>query len=171
MIRNKCEEIFNSQEVLLPLPLANIRRLGKEIKWYPPDGGVVKLNIDVVCKGPFYLAAAGGVLKDSNGKWLSGFMFKIGNCTPVEAELWAILEGLKFVWDTSHRRLILESDSLTAILAIQGGHELVGNCHLLVHRIREMLSRGWSVKLQHVFREQIHVQIGLQIGLLMRIGA
>ncbi|MBA0678450.1 hypothetical protein Goari_019795, partial [Gossypium aridum] len=39
-------------------------------------------------------ATAGGVIQDIGGNWILGFSHYLGNCTPFEAELWGILDGI-----------------------------------------------------------------------------
>ena len=40
-------------------------------------------------------ASGGDLLRDHNGNWIKGFLVKIDRCSAVEAELWAVLHGLK----------------------------------------------------------------------------
>lgn len=45
------------------------------VNWIPPDTGWIKVNIDAAMGQH---AAAGGLLRDSQGKWMTGFMTKRG---------------------------------------------------------------------------------------------
>ena len=40
-------------------------------------------------------ARGGGIIWDQNGKWVTSFLRSIGITTNVEAELWALRDGLK----------------------------------------------------------------------------
>jgi len=58
----------------------------------------VKLNTDGSVRGNPGMAAAGGLLRDEQGRWLSGFMVNIGQSTNTVAELWGLLSGLLGIW-------------------------------------------------------------------------
>ncbi|KAE8714163.1 LRR receptor-like serine/threonine-protein kinase EFR-like [Hibiscus syriacus] len=60
--------------------------------------GAVKPNIDVAVDLRTAEAKAGGLIRDCNGQWLGGFHRNIGLCSAFQAELWALLDGLKLAW-------------------------------------------------------------------------
>lgn len=39
-------------------------------------------------------ASVGGVVRDRNGSWILGFTHYLGRCSPLDAELWGILDGI-----------------------------------------------------------------------------
>ena len=53
---------------------------------------MVKLNTNAEVVNQ---SVVGGLLRDSWGKWITGFMIKIGYCNTMEAEGWALLYGLQ----------------------------------------------------------------------------
>ena len=53
---------------------------------------MVKLNTNAEVGNQ---SVVGGLLRDSWGKWITGFMIKIGYCNTMEAEGWALLYGLQ----------------------------------------------------------------------------
>ena len=57
------------------------------------------------------LAEAGGVLRDHQGLWISGFSARVGLATNNMAELAAVRQGLAMVWNTGVKLLQLELDS------------------------------------------------------------
>ncbi|XP_061365840.1 uncharacterized protein LOC133309118 [Gastrolobium bilobum] len=61
----------------------------------------------------------GGFICTSNGDWLSGFSLNIGSCSPLEAELWGIWQGLKLAVDLNLRKVWLGSDSKEALLCVE----------------------------------------------------
>ncbi|KAJ1424457.1 Ribonuclease H-like superfamily [Sesbania bispinosa] len=87
--------------------------------WTIPTGDFVKLNVD----GSFLIEsrsmATRGVVRDSNGTWLSGFSIKDGQGTVLQAELNVILKGLSLAWEKGWTKVICESDSVEAIHLIQ----------------------------------------------------
>ncbi|KAJ1433423.1 Ribonuclease H domain [Sesbania bispinosa] len=122
--------------------------------WVPPPAGCFKINVD----GSFYPNSLhmgfGGVIRDSDCKWVLGFNGFAGLGDILSAELFAILHGLTIAWDKGLFKVILESDSLEAIEILQLGLLDSSSPHLgVVFRIKEVLSRQWNVKLLHISRE------------------
>ena len=76
----------------------------------------------------------------------------IGKASNIAVELWGILKGLQLAWDKGYKEVILESDSKVGLELIE---EVVitSPYHNLVKQIRSMMSRDWSCKLQHIWRE------------------
>ena len=68
--------------------------LNQKVVWKPPPIGWLKLNVDASVKGPMDKTSVGGVLQDSNGKWIWGFAASIGQDLVDGAELQALLFGL-----------------------------------------------------------------------------
>ncbi|PNY04820.1 ribonuclease H [Trifolium pratense] len=63
--------------------------------WILSVEGRVKLNTDEACKDG-HPAGCGGVIRDSNGQWCGGFAKHVGSCSAFVAELWGVLERLKY---------------------------------------------------------------------------
>ncbi|KAL7191554.1 hypothetical protein ACSBR2_023602 [Camellia fascicularis] len=53
--------------------------------------------------------------------WLWGYYGKLGHCTSLEAELWAIYKGLTILFQKGVTNVEIESDSAQAISNIQQG--------------------------------------------------
>ncbi|CAL1367953.1 unnamed protein product [Linum trigynum] len=70
-------------------------RITEQISWQPPSSGWHKLNIDGASAGNPGTAGAGGVIRDEQGRWIAGFVAKIGEATAALAELWAFYHGLE----------------------------------------------------------------------------
>ncbi|XP_054782106.1 uncharacterized protein LOC129289373 [Prosopis cineraria] len=95
----------------------------------------------------------GGVIRDSSGRLIEGFMHGHVEGGSLTAELWAILVGLKAVWDSGKRRIIVEWDLLEALNAVEG--EVIQQHHeySLIEEIKCMLGRDWEVNICHINRE------------------
>lgn len=65
------------------------------VGWNKPEKNWYKLNTDGLAIGNPSKAGGGGIIQDHNGVWISGFSRAIGIATSVEAELWALRDGLK----------------------------------------------------------------------------
>ena len=59
-----------------------------------PSNGWCKLNIDGLALENPRRASRGGLIRDSNERWIKGFTQNIGHSTSVDAKLWALGDGL-----------------------------------------------------------------------------
>ncbi|CAI0467081.1 unnamed protein product [Linum tenue] len=126
------------------------------ISWDRPPTGWVCLNTD----GSVVLAqkstAAGGVLRGCDGRFIKAFAANLGGGSITHAELGGIVHGLRMAWEEGSRKVILQTDSTTAINLLKDA-----DCHnphyTLIAAIRELLARDWEIELVHVFREGNYV--------------
>ncbi|MBA0877744.1 hypothetical protein Goshw_010024, partial [Gossypium schwendimanii] len=107
-----------SQHLLATFPLA--------CNWicFNTDGSI-KIEDD--------FAAARGIVRDSNGKWIFGFCRYLGCCTTLDAELWGILDE----------------------------EPLGGPKSTLIRRIHQFLSKVHHWHIQHVPRDENKFADGL----------
>ncbi|MBA0636274.1 hypothetical protein Godav_025193, partial [Gossypium davidsonii] len=63
-------------------------------------------------------ASAGGAIRDMEGNWIVGFNHFLGNCTPFEAELWGILNGILVMLKKGYKRATIQTDNLEVIKAL-----------------------------------------------------
>ncbi|KAF7802331.1 ribonuclease H [Senna tora] len=119
--------------------------------WSKPEVGWIKVNTDGAVRRDSKLAGCGGIIRDHNGAWVKGFTLKIGLSNALTAELRSIAEGLSLAWDLGYRRVILENDSQVAINCCSGGPNSVNLCPLVASRVKELITRRWSVQLKHIY--------------------
>lgn len=74
----------------------------REIGWTAPPSGWTKLNVDGSVLVSLRAAAAGGLLGDGSGELLVGFYCKLGICSVLEAEIWAVYHRLRVVWQRGY---------------------------------------------------------------------
>ena len=55
-----------------------------------------------------------GVARDANGTFIVGFSNRLGSCKALDAEFWAIINGLELVWKVKASRVVIETDLLLA---------------------------------------------------------
>ena len=123
------------------------------IGWTVPDKGWVKVNSDGAMKHDSGLAAAGGVLRDENGRWMCGFATTLGYCSSVQAKIWGAWYSLKLAGDKGYCRVVLELDNLNVVNWISK-KELHVNSHFsLLKYITRMIDFPWQIKVQHIMRE------------------
>ena len=54
-----------------------------------------KLNGDSACKGGGESSSCGGLFRSSDGRWLKGYIRKVGVCDALHVELWGMYLGLE----------------------------------------------------------------------------
>lgn len=127
------------------------------VRWLPPEEGFVKINCDGSLSPQFSLASCGGVIRDHWGAFIAGFSCKLGNCSILLAELWAVFYGLKLGVDRGFRLVIVETDSLTAKNLIVKGCSSQHPCYNLIANIRNLAEACVSIVWRHVFWESNQV--------------
>lgn len=86
--------------------------------------------------------------------WRGGFTINIGACPAVEAELWAVIQGLKLAWDKGFRKVRLEVDSLVVVKDwLMSTNSCNNNTSNLVFVCQQLLAQEWEVVINHVYRE------------------
>ncbi|KAK5792155.1 hypothetical protein PVK06_033269 [Gossypium arboreum] len=98
-------------------------------------------------------AAAGGFVFDHNDGWIMGYCRYLGNYTVVEAELWGILDGLNLILNRSFEKVVIQTDSIEVVNAIQEGYSRTSN-FALVRRILIILKALNQWRIQHIPREE-----------------
>lgn len=86
----------------------------------------LKLNTDGSSRGNPGPSSFGGLIRDSKGRWLCGYMGKMegGLYTSLEAEMWSIYNGLHLVAEKNLSRLLIETDCETVIGLVVGYYTL-----------------------------------------------
>lgn len=107
--------------------------------------------MDGMSKDDDYAAGCGGVVQDSSGRWLCGYMLNLGSMDPLPAEIWSIWKGLKLLWGRGFWRVALESDLKEALNRIFSRKP--SNLDPLIHEIHGLLNNDWEVTLNHNLRE------------------
>ncbi|MBA0830273.1 hypothetical protein Goarm_014816, partial [Gossypium armourianum] len=88
----------------------------------------------------------------SHGDWLFGFCRNIGSCSAYEAELRGIVDGLTLVSQRGCRRVLVDSDNLSAINDTNRYNAVVRNCSI-IRSITDICRRAWEIHFCHVPRE------------------
>ncbi|CAN1312556.1 hypothetical protein LINPERPRIM_LOCUS28673, partial [Linum perenne] len=69
------------------------------------------------------------------------FTAKLGKCSITRAELRGIIQGFELAWNGGHRKIIVQTDSLAAVLLLVLTMPLLTNT-----RVKLLLSKiGWNV--------------------------
>ncbi|CAN1761177.1 Putative ribonuclease H protein At1g65750, partial [Linum perenne] len=99
--------------------------------WRPGGEDCFTLNTDGSLHRASNSSAAGGIIRDDQGRFVSAFASKLGICSIVRAEIWVVVEGMVLAWNCGIRKLSVQSDSAIA----------------------ELMSRQWEVTIEHIYRE------------------
>lgn len=91
--------------------LVTKRTILKSIRWEKPRAGWLTLNIDGSSSSNSGPAGGGGLIRDENGDWVTGFVRRIGNTNSFIAKLWALRDGLQLCLQIHAHSVIIESDA------------------------------------------------------------
>ena len=137
--------------------LAGIRIQGASLaptreSWRPPEEGWVKVNVDGAYSRGMNKRACGGLIRDSNGKFLKGFIHPLEDGDELTAELWACFIGLMTVRTLGVQQVWLETDStecLDLLQMEQGGNHRDTR---IITEVRKLLQMDWRTKLTYIPR-------------------
>ncbi|GKU90363.1 hypothetical protein SLEP1_g4364 [Rubroshorea leprosula] len=123
---------LESRFALESVNLIHDTRAPRWVSWTPPPHPYLKLNTDGSHNHHSGKAAAGGLIRDHNRRWVHGFAVNVGLTTSFLAELWGCREGLKLAHSLGIQQLVLEMDSLLAIQLIQNRQVSAGPASMLL---------------------------------------
>ncbi|CAN1848778.1 Putative ribonuclease H protein At1g65750 [Linum perenne] len=138
---------------LLNLSNVVVRSRDTLISWIPPPDDWFKINTDGSVTQPHSSAAAGGVIRDCQGRSVAAFTANLGSCSIMRAELRAAELGLAHAWELGAKKVILELDSRAAVLAIDDKSSWDSRHGPILLRIHHLRSRDWQVIVRHCYRE------------------
>ncbi|KAF7826521.1 putative reverse transcriptase [Senna tora] len=133
-------------------------RLGPSVNrficWNKPEKGWVKFNVDGARKDNLSLTTCGGVARDSEGRFLTGFVHKLGDGTVLNAKLWSMLSALEVAWRAGFKKVVVESDWLTAMKLVNDFVQAMHPCSTIIFQIHHWVAFDWEIKFVHVHREE-----------------
>jgi ribonuclease HI len=110
-----------------------------------PKPSFVSLNTDGASKEQQHVGC-GGIVRGSQGEWIGGFLKCVGRCSAFIAELWGVLEGLRYVKRLGFNKIELNID-LEAVVSCS--NRLFAKCC----RDFKMMALDWEVEVRHTYRE------------------
>ncbi|KAE8732307.1 hypothetical protein F3Y22_tig00002237pilonHSYRG01574 [Hibiscus syriacus] len=131
------------------LRLPQTRSAPRLIHWERPPPGWICINCDGVVSKTNGLSIAGGVLRDSNGRWLLGFTRFTGHCSPLQAEL----SGLTIACNRNFSLVLIQSDSLEAVKLISSSNAGDTRSQPLVRSILSLRQRQWITDVKWIPHE------------------
>ncbi|CAN1182797.1 Putative ribonuclease H protein At1g65750, partial [Linum perenne] len=132
-------------------------KTGEYISWEPAPPEWVSLNSDGSVLSETGQAAAGGLIRDHQGRCLAAFTMNLGKCSITRAELRGAVSGLQLAWERGYHKIQLQLDSQCVVQLLQGD-DLEDHAHATTFiTARELLRRNWEVQILHIYRESNHV--------------
>ena len=121
--------------------------------WAKPPFGWHKLNTDGASLGNPGKAGGGGLIQDHQGKWIKGFMRRIGLVTSITAELWALRDGLMLAKQIGITHLVVEMDNKVIVDLVQSNKATNNSYSSLLNDCRFLLRQLHRFKINHAFRK------------------
>ncbi|KAH1129774.1 hypothetical protein J1N35_001152, partial [Gossypium stocksii] len=92
-------------------------------------------------------ASVGGVVCDRVDNWILGFNHYLGRCSPLEAELWGIFDGILILLHKGYKKVRIQIDNFEVVRALSM-EESVDFGITLLRRVKRLLhSKGqWKIK-------------------------
>ena len=125
----------------------------KSVKWEKPGYGWLTLNTDGSVAGNFGVARGGGLIRDTNGEWVTGFARKIGKTSSFQAELWALRDGLQLCLQYQAPAVLIDLDSKTIVDALNSQDYSKSIVSSIMEDCKYMISRIPQTRCRHVYRE------------------
>ncbi|CAI0547898.1 unnamed protein product [Linum tenue] len=121
----------------------------QQVGWIPPPEGWVQIQTDGSILSPEEHVAAGGLIRDCEGRCKEAFVCKLGICLITSAELKGTVEGLKIAWNKGYMRVHLNMDSSTAIAIIKNREDDEHRHGHIAHQFHYLLNLDWIVVISH----------------------
>ncbi|KAL2937362.1 hypothetical protein RDABS01_020811 [Bienertia sinuspersici] len=124
------------------------------VKWIAPPSGWIALNSDGAAKGAPGLAGGGGIIRDHWGRMVRAYSANFGICTAYKAELKAVAIGLELMHEMGFMKVIIQMDNAACIQSLLKEDYNGGDCYFILEKCGKLLKfNGWTIELQHCFRE------------------
>ena len=97
--------------------------------------------------------SSGGLIRDSRGRWIKGFTRNIVISSSVEAELWALRDGLSLCISLNLMALEIEVDAKVVLEWMTNEHSFNLNHSPLIMDYRILIKQVPGVRMMHCFHE------------------
>lgn len=121
------------------------------VKWQCPVEGQLKLNVDASVFPGSTSFTVGMVLRDHQGQFLRGRTRRVaGQVQAFEAEAVGMLEALSWIKNSTGQEVVVESDSLLVVEALQRGKEYQLEVGIVLKECQRILAEKSNVRIGHV---------------------
>ncbi|KAJ1416714.1 Ribonuclease H-like superfamily [Sesbania bispinosa] len=141
VIQHNVQEIKEAYGIGQHVPHGRINNFDIYVKWIPLEAPQVKLNTDKAVETNRKEAGCGSVIRDHLGCFQGAFAAFLGDCLVLLAELCAILFGVHLLNKNGFTKVIIESNSSSAIKFVKFGCPLSHQFFSIIEEIK-LLSRS-----------------------------
>ncbi|KAK5818238.1 hypothetical protein PVK06_023172 [Gossypium arboreum] len=97
-------------------------------------------------------ASTGEVVCDRDGHWILGYTHCLGRCSPFEAELWGILDGILILLNKGYKRVKIQTNNMEVVRALNL-EENVESGITLLRRVKRVMRFEGQREIMYVPRE------------------
>lgn len=115
--------------------------------------GWVVINTDACFNSYYELAGCGGILRDHNGKWISGFNCTVRVDNSTQVECWALLKALQWAWTMGYKKVSFQLDANSIVEWIQNPGDISGPIREAVEVCRSWIKREWNINFVYISRD------------------
>ena len=115
--------------------------------------GWLTLNTDGLATSNTGLAGGGGLIRDENGDWVTGFARRIGSTNSFMAELWALRDGLHLCLQANAHSIMIEIDAQAIVDAFNSPTSCNAFVSTIMEDCRLMANRIPQRRFRHIYRE------------------
>ena len=129
----------------------------KQVRWLKPIEGWLKWNSDGLVISTSGLSGCGGLIRDSAGQWVIGFVKSINVNSSIAAKLWALREGLILCIECEAHVVGIELDAFAAISLVARNVNLMeiylvllmiaGNCCCSYLKLSYLIALGRQISM------------------------
>ncbi|KAG8474496.1 hypothetical protein CXB51_031152 [Gossypium anomalum] len=120
---------------------------------FSPDDTLVFLSTDGAVARDSRHTAFGGVVRDQDGNWIVGFTRFLRLCTPFEAKVWGILDGILILLNKGYRRATILTDNFEVA-------QVLKNLNLedfgitVLRKIQRIMKAEGTWRIKHISRSK-----------------
>lgn len=122
------------------------------VRWKLPPSGYCKLNTDGAYSHSKQRMGCGGLVRDTGGAWVKGFMAGSGGGDPLMAEILALKMGLTLLWDNGIRSALCEVDCKEIVDTLHGDHYHFHQLATEFGEIKTLMNQEWTIQITHIPR-------------------
>ncbi|KAK8491767.1 hypothetical protein V6N12_005723 [Hibiscus sabdariffa] len=112
----------------------------------------VILNVDGDVPMPMSSGSIGGLFRNCDGDWIMGFAKAVGHANSLQAELWALFEGLLLAWEQGFEKVLVRSDSKQTVDLVNSP-STDSSVLSLVRAIHRLRRHSWATIVSWVPRD------------------
>ena len=122
------------------------------------------MNSDGASLGNPGKAEGGGLIRDSQGNWVKGYMRNIGVATNIIAEFWVLRNGLTLASQLGITQLLVKLDAKVVVDLILSSKPSNSPYSSLLNDCKYLLNQLQQFRVSHAFREANHCADSLAKG-------